>query len=152
MINLEIRKNKWLLCASIIMMIYSILEVVDSIVIFLIVLNVIPNLSFVLKFYDPTIQLLLETQPLILAPIFWGFTLMRVFSTIGLFRNLLWGFWIGSISLILTMIFSVLFLPFGAFEFLTCCIILILLLIGYFSITPIINTKVGELDKGENSI
>ncbi|MFX1358137.1 MAG: hypothetical protein ACFFA8_12765, partial [Promethearchaeota archaeon] len=59
--------------------------------------------------------------------------------TIGLFRNLLWGLYLGLISLILTMILTVLFLPFGSFELLACSIILILLIVGYYENKPIIN-------------
>ncbi|MFW9939309.1 MAG: hypothetical protein ACFFD5_16830, partial [Candidatus Thorarchaeota archaeon] len=119
-----IKKNKWLFVASICMLFYSILELSDSVIIILMALNVIPNLYLVFEFNVPIIQQLLESQPLTLAPIFWAFTLMRVISTIGLFRNLLWGLYLGLISLILTMLLTVLFLPFGSFELLACSIIL----------------------------
>ncbi|MFX1558845.1 MAG: hypothetical protein ACFFC9_16470 [Promethearchaeota archaeon] len=134
-----IKKNKWLFAASICMLFYSILELSDSVIIILMALNVIPNLYLVFEFTVPIIQQLLEFQPLTLAPIFWAFTLMRVISTIGLFRNLLWGLYLGLISLILTMILTVLFLPFGSFELLACSIILILLIVGYYENKPIIN-------------
>ncbi|MFX1407410.1 MAG: hypothetical protein ACFFBW_10660 [Promethearchaeota archaeon] len=134
-----IKKNKWLFAASICMLFYSILELSDSVIIILMALNVIPNLYLVFEFTVPIIQQLLESQPLTLAPIFWAFTLMRVISTIGLFRNLLWGLYLGLISLILTMILTVLFLPFGSFELLACSIILILLIVGYYENKPIIN-------------
>lgn len=139
--NLTIKKNKWLFVASILMLFYSILEISDSIIILLMTLNLIPNPYLIFEFSVPMIQQLLETQALTLAPIFWAFTLMRVFSTIGLFKNLLWGFYIGLISLILTMILSVLlFLPVGGFELLGCTIILILLIFGYYGNKKIINT------------
>ena len=119
--ELTIRKNKWLFAASICMLGYSILELSDSIIIILMALNLIPNLYSILEFSVPMIQQLLESQPLILAPIFWAFTLMRIVSTIGLFKNLLWGYYIGLLSLILTMILTVvLFLPVGGFELLGC--------------------------------
>ncbi|MFX1312406.1 MAG: hypothetical protein ACFFHD_07315 [Promethearchaeota archaeon] len=136
--HLNIKNNKFLFVASISMLIYSILELLDSIVIILIVLNLIPNILLVFQFYVPLIQQLLESQPLSLAPIFWAFTLMRVISTIGLFKNLLWGFWIGLVSLIITMILAIIFLPVGGFELLACSIILILLIVGYYDNKPII--------------
>ena len=139
--KLTIRNNKYLFSASISMLIYSILEIIDSIVIILMALNLIPNLSLVLKFYVPIIQQLLESQPLTLAPIFWAFTLMRVISTIGLFKNLLWGFWIGLISLTISMILAIIFLPFGALELLACSIILILLIVGFYGNQLIIKIK-----------
>ena len=136
----NIKNNKFLFVASISMLIYSILEILDSIVIVLMVLNIIPNLSLVFQFNVRLIQKLLESQPLFLAPIFWAFTLMRVISTIGLFKNLLWGFWIGFVSLVITMILAIVFLPFGAFEFLACNVILILLIIGICENKPIIKS------------
>ncbi len=138
--HLNIKNNKFLFIASISMLIYAILEILDSIVIVLIVLNIIPNLSLIFKFNVLLIQQLLESQPLSLAPIFWAFTLMRVISTIGLFKNLLWGFWIGFVSLITTMILAIMFLPFGAFELLACSLILILLIIGFCENRPIIKS------------
>jgi uncharacterized membrane protein (DUF2068 family) len=123
----NIKNNKFLFVAAILTLIYSILEMIDSIVIVFMVLNLIPNLSLIFRFSVPLIQYLLEFQPLSLAPIFWAFTLMRVISTIGLFKNLLWGFWIGFVSLIITMILAIAFLPFGAIELLACSVILILL-------------------------
>ena len=136
-----IKNNKYLFAAFISMLIYSILEIIDSIIIILMAVNFIPNLSLILKFYVPIIQQLLESQPLILAPIFWAFTLMRVISTIGLFKNLLWGFWIGLISLTISMILAIIFLPFGALELLACSIILILLIVGFYGNQPIIKIK-----------
>ena len=129
--KLIISNNKCIFAASISMLIYSTLEIIDSIIIVLILANLIPNLSLVLNFYVPIIQQLLESQPLTLAPIFWAFTLMRVISTIGLFKNLIWGFWIGVISLIISMILAIIFLPFGALELLACSVILILLIVGF---------------------
>ncbi len=139
-VRLSIKENKFLFVASISMLIYSILEILDSIVMVLIILNIIPNLSLVLRFSVSLIQTLLESQPLSLAPIFWAFTLMRIISTIGLFKNLLWGLWIGFISLILTIILAIAFLPFGAIELLACSVILMLLIVGFCQNRPIIKS------------
>lgn len=132
----KIKENKYLYVASISMLFYSLLEISDSIAIVLIAFNIIPNLY--LGWGVPIIQQLMETQPLSLAPLFWAFTIMRIVSTIGLFKNLLWGFWIGLGSLLITMILTMLFLPIGAFELLGCAIIFILLVIGYCKDRPII--------------
>lgn len=138
--ELTIKKNKWLYAASLSMLCYSILEMSDSIIVLLMTLNLVPNFYLIFEFNVPMIQQLLETQPLTLAPVFWSFTLMRVVSTIGLFKNRLWGLYIGLISLILTMILTVLlFLPVGGFELLGCTIILILLIVGYYDNKLIIN-------------
>ena len=134
----SIKENKFLYIAAISFFLYSLIEIGDSIAIVLISLNIIPNLYLEFNLSVPMIRELLESQPFALAPFFWAFTTMRVVSTIGLFRNLLWGFWIGIISLLLTMILTILFLPIGAFELLGCSLILILLTIGYFKDKSII--------------
>ena len=132
----KIKENKYLFIASLLMLLYSLLEIADCIAIILIVFNIIPNLYIELSI--PIIQQLLENQLLSLAPFFWGFTIMRIISTIGLFKNLLWGFWIGLVSLLITMILTILFLPYGGFELLGCAIIFILLVMGYCKDRPII--------------
>ena len=132
----KIKENKYLYVAAISMLLYSILETSDSVAIVLIAFNIIPNLY--LEWGVPMIQQLMESQPLSLAPIFWAFTLMRIVSAIGLMKNLLWGFWIGMGSILITMILTVLFLPIGAFELLGCAIIFILLVMGYCKDRPII--------------
>lgn len=139
--HLGIKNNKSLFVASILMLIYSVLEMADSIVILLMILKLVPNLLLIFNFEVQLIQTLLESQPLSLAPIFWAFTLMRVVSAIGLFKNRLWGFWIGIVSLIITMILSIVFVPFSSFELLACSVILILLVVGYFKKKPIIELK-----------
>ena len=136
--HLGIKNNKSLFVASILMLIYSVLEMADSIVILLMILNLVPNLLLIFNFEVQLIQTLLESQPLSLAPIFWAFTLMRVVSAVGLFKNRLWGFWIGIINLIVTMILSIMFVPFSSFELLACSVILILLVVGYFKKKPLI--------------
>lgn len=132
----KIKDNKYLYVATISMLLYSLLEIADSIAIILIAFNIFPNLY--LEWGIPIIQQLLENQPLSLAPLFWAFTMMRTVSAIGLMKNLLWGFWIGISSLLITMILAVLFLPIGAFEILGCAIIFILLVMGYCKDRPII--------------
>ena len=132
----KIKENKYLYIASISMLIYSLLEIADSIAIILIAVNIIPNLY--IEWGIPVIQQLMQTQPLSLAPLFWAFTMMRVVSAIGLIKNLLWGFWIGICSLLITMILSMLFLPIGPFELFGCAIIFILLVMGYCKDKPII--------------
>ena len=132
----KIKENKCLYIAAILLLLYSLLEITDSIAIILIAVNIIPNLY--LGWGVPIIQHLLETQPLSLAPLFWAFTMMRIVSAIGLFKNLLWGFWIGMGSTLITMILTMLFLPIGSIELLGCAILFILLVMGYCKDKPII--------------
>lgn len=138
----KIKENKYLYVASISMLLYSLLEISDSVAIVLIAFKIIPNLY--LEWGVPIIKQLMKTQPLSLAPLFWAFTIMRTVSAIGLMKNLLWGFWIGIGSLLLTMILTILFLPIGAFELLGCAIIFILLVMGYCQDKPIIDDAFNE--------
>ncbi len=136
----NIKQNKYLYSAAIIFLIYSILECLDSITLPLIILNVIPNtyLSMGL-FLIPEIQQILQNQAIYMLPFFWGFTCWRIVSTIGLFKNKMWGFWLGISSLFITIILDMWFLPIGGFEIFACIIILMFLNIGYFGDKPILN-------------
>ena len=134
----KIKENKYLYVASIGMLLYSFIEISDSIAIMLIALHFIPNLYLTFNLSIPFMQQLIETQPLSFAPFFWAFTTMRIVSTIGLFKNLSWGFWIGMGSILITMILTILFLPIGAFELLACAILFMLLVMGYCKDKPII--------------
>ena len=137
--NINIKRNKYLLSAAICFLIYSIIEITDCISIVLISFNIIPNLYIDMNLVVLSdIVSILKTQPIVFFPFFLSFTLMRILSTIGIFRNRLWGFYVGIMSLILTMILTMIFIPFGFFEFFICTIILILLLLGYFGQRPII--------------
>jgi hypothetical protein len=127
----KVRENKYLYVASIGMLLYALIEITDSIAIVLIAFHLIPNLYLAFNLSIPFMQQLIETQPLSLAPFFWAFTTMRIVSTIGLFKNLLWGFWIGMGSILITMILTILFLPIGAFELLGCAMLFILLVMGH---------------------
>lgn len=134
-----IKNNKILYIAGFCFMIYSIIEISDCIFILLIALNLAPNLYLNMISTNSEIFSLLQTNSIVFFPFFFSFTLMRITSTIGIFKNKIWGFYIGIISLILTMLLTILFIPMGFFEFFFCAVILILLIIGYFGNKPLIN-------------
>jgi hypothetical protein len=137
-INKNVKINRYLFLAGISFAIYSIIEISDCIYLFLIIINIAPNLYLSMGINIPEIQHILLNQPIFFLPFFLGFTFLRLISTIGIFKNLLWGFYIGIVSLILTIIMDLLFIPFGFIEMCFCIIILILLIIGYFGKTPIV--------------
>ena len=141
--DLEIKKNNYLYATSIIFLIYSIMECLDCILLPLIIFNIIPNAytSIELLFSVPEIQQLFQSQPIFILPFFWGFTSWRIITTIGLFKNKLWGFWLGIMSLIVTIILDMWFLPICTFEIFACIIILMLLTIGYCGEKPLIKTE-----------
>ncbi len=134
----NVKENMWLLLAAFSFLIYSLIEIVDSVAIVLISLNIIPNLYLEFDLSVPFIRDLLESQPSTFILFFWAFTVMRIMSTIGLFKNRLWGFWIGLISLSITMVLDILFFPLGAFELFACSLILSLMIVGYFKDKPIL--------------
>ncbi|MHA1377607.1 MAG: hypothetical protein ACTSRG_04390 [Candidatus Helarchaeota archaeon] len=135
---LKFENNKLLLITSFMLLIYSFIEIMDSICLPLIVMGLIPNFYaesgiLGLKF---TLEIILN--PEFFLPFFWSFTLMRVISTIGMFENKLWGFWSAICSSIITIFCSMWFFPFDSYELLVCSIILTLLIIGYFGDAQII--------------
>jgi hypothetical protein len=134
-----IRKNKWLYIGAISLMIYAIIEIIDCITFFLIILSVVPNFSVDLYLAFPEIKQLFVSQPIYLMPMVLSFTSMRAVATVGLFKNRLWGFWVGILSLTMTMIWDIIIIPIGFFELLGCVFISIVLLIGYFGDKLIIN-------------
>lgn len=131
--NSEIRENRYLYISAICMMVYAFIEISDCIAIVLISFGWIPNLYLAMNLTFQEIALLLETQPYSFIPFFFAFTLLRIISTIGLFKNREWGLWIGISGLLLTMILTILFLPFGSFELFLCAILLCIMLIGRFN-------------------
>jgi hypothetical protein len=135
----RLKQNKWLYLGAIALLIYSLLEIVDCLVLFLISLGVVPNFSANMYFVYPEIKQLFVSQPTYLITMVLSFTLMRIISTIGLFKNRLWGFWLGILSLTITMIWTILIIPIGFFELLGCVCISIFLIIGFFGDSLLLN-------------
>ena len=130
--NSGIKENRYLYISAFCMLFYALIELSDCIAIILISFGWLPNIYLAMNLAFPNIALLLENQPYAFIPFFFAFTLLRVVSTIGLFKNREWGFWIGILGLGLTMLLSILFLPFGSIELLLCAILLCIMLIGKF--------------------
>ncbi|MFO7795258.1 MAG: hypothetical protein ACQERB_02820 [Promethearchaeati archaeon] len=138
MISNKIKEKKLLFIGGLALLIYSLLEITDCIYIVLIALNLTPNVYMQFGLNITEITYFFENHPIVLLPLFLSFTMMRLFSAVGILKNLLWGLYIGIISLVLTMILTILFIPLGFFEILLCAIILIFLIIGKLENTPII--------------
>ena len=130
--NSGIKENRYLYISAFCMLFYAFIELSDCIAIVLISFGWLPNIYLVMNLTFPNIALLLENQPYAFIPFFFAFTLLRVVSTIGLFKNREWGFWIWIVGLVLTILLSILFLPFGSIELLLCAILLCMMLIGKF--------------------
>jgi len=100
----------------------------------------IPSISLEVLINLNDITYFIKDHPIITFPLFLSFTRMRVVSTIGIFKNRAWGFYIGMISLILTILITLNFVPIGFLELLFCSIIVVLLVIGYLEENPIITS------------
>ncbi|UYP44839.1 hypothetical protein NEF87_001124 [Candidatus Lokiarchaeum ossiferum] len=130
-IDPSLKRNKPLLIAAWGFIIYAIIEITDSIAIMLIALKIIPNIystSITLAFTP--IQTIVETQPVFLIFMFIAFTGMRITAAIGLMKNRLWGFWVAAMSLIFTILFCLILLPWGFIESFLCMGLLTILIIG----------------------
>ena len=123
------------------LLIYAIIETTDCITLFMIITGVVPNFSTSLYLAFPEMKQIFVSQLIYLIPMVLSFTLMRIVSTLGLFKNRIWGFWIGMLSLTMTMIWDMLIIPIGFFELLGCVFISIVLLIGYFGDAVLIKDK-----------
>ena len=137
----SIKKNKWLYIGAFSLLIYAIIELTDCITLFLIILGVVPNFSASLYLAIPEMKEIFVSQPIYLIPMVLSFTSMRIVAAFGLFKNRLWGFWVGILSLIMTMIWDILIIPIGFFELLGCVFISIALLIGYFGNASLISER-----------
>jgi alpha-N-acetylglucosamine transferase len=129
MIDANIKNNKYYYAAGLCFLVYSGIELVDCVYIFLISFNIVPNIYLDMGIVMSEIQNLIKYQPIVFFPFFVSVTLLRLVSGIGIIKNRLYGFYMGIISLTTTMILTVFFIP---FEIFFCTIILILLLVGRF--------------------
>jgi hypothetical protein len=140
----RIKENGWLYIGAISLLIYAIIETTDCIILFMIILGIVPNFSQSLYLAFPEMKEIFVSQPIYLIPMVLSFTLMRIVSALGLFKNRLWGFWIGILSLTMTMIWDILIIPIGFFELLGCVFISMSLLIGYFGDVFLIKDRSDE--------
>ena len=134
----RIKSNKFLYISAIVLLVYGIAESVDCIYAFLITLNILPPLPFLISFAFPGMQDIWLHKTIYMLLIFLTFTSLRITAAIGLLKNRLWGFCLAMISTVITLCVMPLFLPFGALDGLIATPLLILLLIGYFSNKTII--------------
>ncbi|MFX0064471.1 MAG: hypothetical protein ACFFC7_20050 [Candidatus Hermodarchaeota archaeon] len=133
-----IKENKPLFLAAIILLLYAIIEIIDSITLPLAAAGLIPNPYLLFDVAFSEIRYLLEFQPLFMIAMFWAFTSMRIVAAIGLFINRMWGFWMGIFVSGITMCVMVFFFPISTIEGLISAVVVILLFIGYFGDQPII--------------
>jgi uncharacterized membrane protein (DUF2068 family) len=122
---------------AIIQSIYAAIETIDCITAVLMAFGLINNPYPPMAFKE--MQSLFDTQPAWVVPLFLFFTILRITSAIGLWRNRLWGFWMTIFVSAATLIMAPFLLPFTTVEMLGNGLLIITLLIGFFgdtSITP----------------
>ena len=131
-IDVRIKNNKFLYTSAIVLFIYGISESADCIYAFLITLNILPPLPFLITFAFPGMQDIWLHKTLYMLLIFLSFTALRITAAVGILKNRLWGLWLALISTFLTLCLMPLFLPLGALDGVIAAPLLVLLLIGYF--------------------
>ncbi|MHA1998734.1 MAG: hypothetical protein ACTSU9_11480 [Promethearchaeota archaeon] len=141
-IDKQIRKNKYLYSATLLFLMYSIAECLDTVSLLFVVCYIIPNPFTTAGLISiPEVQDIFANQLITMVPFFLGFTVWRTAATIGMFKNRQWGFWLAIGSLLITIILDMWLLPMGAFEILGCIIFLIVLAIGYCGDKPILGDE-----------
>jgi hypothetical protein len=133
----RIKSNKLLYISAIVLLVYGIGESADCIYAFLITLNILPPLPFLIAFAFPAMQDIWLHKTIYMLLIFLSFTALRITAAIGILKNRLWGLWLALISTVLTLCVMPLFLPFGALDGVIAAPLLVLLLVGQFRNKPI---------------
>lgn len=130
---------------AIMLAIYTLIEVSDCITLLLMNFGVInnPYPTMIL----PEFNNLIINHPLWLLPVFLYFTLLRLVSALGMFRQRMWGFWTTVLVCTSTILWAPFLMPLTGFEMLIDGAILFLLLLGYLgrrSIFPTRGANIGE--------
>ncbi len=133
-IDQKLNQNESLKVAALILFIYGIVEIQQSITNLLIASGIIPNFNLIFfEFLFPGGEVSeWTTEPILYVPAIIMFTIIRFMSGIALLKNKLYGFWLGIIGSLLTIFMIVSTLKINAFMMPFHAIIIILLLHGYF--------------------
>lgn len=127
--------------AAIMQSLYALIEITDCIVALLMALGLLGNYYPKMLFQE--MQTLFDNQAAWLVPLFLFYTVLRVTSAIGLWRNRMWGFWLAIFVSTATLIMAPILLPFTSVEMLLNGILVIILLIGFFGDAPIFTPLKG---------
>ena len=133
--NMDTRK-KLIRSAAILQTVYACIEIVDCITAALMALGLAANIYPKMLFVE--MQILFDSQPGWLVPLFLFYTSMRAVSALGLWRNRMWGFWLAMIASLSTLIMAPFLLPMTTAEMLLNGILMMLLLIGFLGDKPIL--------------
>jgi hypothetical protein len=124
------RPNRYIRWAAILLLIYGIVETGDCLAVIAMQWGLVGN--YYPDFVFPGLQHLMETQPIWFLPPFLFFTVLHLWSGIGLWRNRLWGWWMALIVTGTVLIFVPFLLPMSGGDMLAAILLIGLLLIGRF--------------------
>jgi hypothetical protein len=124
------RPDRYIRWAAIFLLIYGVIETGDCLAVIAMQAGVIGN--YYPAFIFPGIQHLMETGPIWFLPPFLFFTLLHLWSGVGLWRNRLWGWWMALFVTGAVIIFVPFLLPMSGGDLLGAIVLIGLLLIGRF--------------------
>jgi len=136
LVDASIRKNRWLLVAGLLLLIYGLVEMLDCATLLWMQWGGIGNLYPPFAFEQ--INSLLDHHPLWMLPVFAFFTYFRLMAAVGVLRNRLWGFWAAVWVEGITLVFVPFLLPVAGGDALGAVAIITCLLIGYWGQQPIV--------------
>ena len=126
----DVRPNRYIYWAAILLLFYGFIETGDCLAVIAMQAGLIGN--YYPAFIFPEIQHLMETGPIWFLPSFLFFTLLHLWSGVGLWRNRLWGWWMALFVTGAVIIFVPFLLPMSGGDMLIAIILIGLLLIGRF--------------------
>jgi hypothetical protein len=132
-ISPAIKQNRSLYGAAIILLIYGLIELTDSISIVLITAGIIPNFYLLLMNGNPEITTMLE-----------NFTSLRLLSAYWLFMNKAKGFWMALFVSGITFLAVFWFMPFSVMDIIATWPVIILLFQGYLKEKPIVMEQMSD--------
>ena len=133
------RQQRWLRAAGIMLLIYGLIEVTDCLTLVLMQLGLIGNL-YPPSIFEPFNQLL-NDQPILVLPMFFFYTALRLGSGVGVLRNRLWGLWLTLFVSGATIVAVPFLLPLSGFDLLACAAIVSIVLIVYGGSQPILGER-----------
>jgi hypothetical protein len=130
MIDLLVKRNRWLAAAGLFELIYGLGEIGDTFYMLLLQARLVPNVYLPWAF--PEIGSLMDSFPAAFFPVFAFFSFGRIAAGAGVLRNRMWGFWLTLFLSLVTAVWALFFLPLGGLDMLGCLLIVGALLAGRF--------------------
>ncbi len=147
LVDVGLRKNRWLLAAGLLLLLYGLVEMLDCATLLLMQWGGIGN-PYPSSVFQP-INDLLNNSPLWMLPVFGFFAYFRLMAAVGILRNRLWGFWAAIWVETITLVFVPFLLPMAGGDALGAILIMTCLLVGYLGRRPILSEGGEHYDDGQ---